>query len=83
MGIIRAIFEGYRSVKPKHDDSIYEYLKDTPVLHSSQYLDELYQHAQTKFQEDCILEHMNRHGAWEVKSYRAIEREIIDRRWRK
>lgn len=69
--------------KKRNRDWEYEYLKTTPVLHSSQYLSELYDQAKTKQQRECILEHMNRHTAWEVESYRKIEQNFINKEWGK
>jgi hypothetical protein len=75
------MFEGYKAAK-KSRQWEYDQLLSTPCLHSSQYLHELYTAAENKEQEDCILDHMNRHAAWEVDSYRKIEKKIISERWK-
>jgi hypothetical protein len=79
------MFEGYKDAK---GSSVYEkqrkfnHLLSTPYLEDSQYLSDLYQQATSKEQKDCILEHMNRFTAWEVKTYKALEKKIIDERWK-
>lgn len=82
MSILRAVFEGYSSAKPKHRDWEYEYLLTTPVLHSSQYLNELYEHAKTKEQKECIIQHLNRHDTYGVENYRNIQDKFINERWK-
>lgn len=82
MSILRALFEGYRTAKIKTRDWEYENLLNTPILHSSQYLHDLYMAAETKEQKDCIIQHLNNHAAWEVKPYRDIQDKIINERWK-
>lgn len=79
MGFLASLFKWYGENRDRKWE--YEYLKTTPVLHSSQYLSELYNNAENKYQQECILEHMNRFAAWEVDSYKRIERDFIKKEW--
>lgn len=84
MSIIKAMMEGYYEAKaPKRLRNEFEWLvhEQNPLLKSSEELSRLYAKATNTYQEDCILEHMNRHAAWEVESYRKLEQKIIDERW--
>jgi hypothetical protein len=89
-GIIRSIFEGYKAAKSERktvfDSWEYDQLLDTPYLHSSQFLNQLYEDAQNdkdagSYKIDCIVEHMNRHGVWDIDGYKKVEQKIIDKRW--
>lgn len=85
MSIIKAIFEGYKAAKEKNPDYRsweYDYLLTTPYLHSSQYLGELYEKAKDDYQKECIVDHLNRHNTWGIKSYDKIQKKFIDERWK-
>lgn len=58
----------------------FDELDHTPFLFSSSYLLELSEDA-TKEEYESILDHMYRHNATEVDSYRNVEKEIIKRLW--
>lgn len=79
MGFLARLFRYYGENRDRNWE--YEYLKTAPVLHSSQYLSELYENAENKYQQECILEHMNRYAAWEVDSYKEIEQKYIRKVW--
>lgn len=79
--ILAAVFQGYRSVKKdeiKHKE--YEWLQETPYLHSSQYLKDLYKQASNKEQEDLIIDHINRFKVYEIGNYTDIYDDYIDKR---
>ena len=82
MSLLEALFNGYKKAKPRHADWEYEYLLTTPVLHSSQYLNELFDHAKTKAQKECIIQHLNRHDTYAIDSYREIQGRFINERWK-
>lgn len=80
--IMRSVTDGYKEARPNRRDWEYGYLASAPVLHSSEYLTDLLDGARNRDQEDCILEHINKHDAWDVDSYRNVGNQIIDKRWR-
>lgn len=78
MSILSSIFSGYKAAtKSKAIDKEYLLVAEYPMLHSSQYLNDLYDHATTKEQKDCVLEHINRFAAYEVDSYMEIHKKAI------
>ena len=82
-GIIKAMFDGYKETQPRRNHKGWEYesLTRTPFLHSSDYLNSMYEDAQSDFEKDCIVDHMVRHDAWDTNSYKRLEQKIIDERW--
>ena len=80
-GIVRGMMES-DSVKRRKNEWTYEELDHTPFLFSSGYLDGLREQATHKSQFEGILNHMYRHDATEIPSYREVEKKIIDRYWR-
>lgn len=87
--LLKSIFDGYADAKrsskkkyPEKNDKMFNWLvhEENPILFSSQQLNDLLEEAGTDHQLDCILEHLNRHEAWEVDSYKRIERKIIEKR---
>lgn len=67
MGIFRSILFGVHDgmkeagKKKKPGEWEYENLEHTPFLHSSDYLNELYEDAQYNWQRDAVKDHMERH----------------------
>lgn len=85
--IVESIFEGIKAADTPYRDKrekerSFQELDTTPYLFSSGYLDEMYGKATKKAEYESILGHMNRHAAWEVDSYKVIEKKIIDKYWR-
>jgi hypothetical protein len=61
----------------------YKWIANSSLLHSSSYLEELYTAAKgSKEKEDAILDHMYKHAAYEVDSYKELEQKIIRKRWK-
>lgn len=79
---VQSMFDGYREAKKGDFTTQFAELEWTPLLFSSNYLDDMYDKAKTKEDYYTILDHMYRHDATEVESYRKIEQKIIDRYWR-
>jgi hypothetical protein len=86
MKIMQTILYGffdYHKRKNVDRQSEFDNLCGTSVLHSSDYLTELHKAANgDKAKEDIILDHMNKHAAYEVESYKLLESKIINKRWR-
>lgn len=83
MSLLGSLFSGYKAAnKSKMIDREYLLVAEYPMLHSSHYLNDLYERATTKEQKDCVLEHINRFAAYEVDSYMEIHRKAMDSRWK-
>ncbi|MCM3616655.1 hypothetical protein M3936_03570 [Sutcliffiella horikoshii] len=70
----------YRSKKQTEWE--YRNLTNTPYLHGSEYLNELYSATKKKEDHDCILQHLYNHqsvGVLEIESYAKLENKIIER----
>ena len=88
-GFLKSIFDGYAEAKhgnkkkyPEKNNGVFDWLVNdhNPLLFSVAELEQLQEDARTDHQLDCILEHLNRHEAWEVPAYKRIERKIIEKR---
>lgn len=88
---LKSIFDGYAAGKnasrkkyPERNNKIFDWLVNdkNPKLFSVAELEDLYEQAGTDYQVDCILEHLNRHDAWESDGYKRFEKKIINERWR-
>lgn len=87
--LLKSIFDGYTEAKhsnkkkyPEKNNGMFDWLvhENNSILFSVAELDQLQEEARTDYQLDCILEHLNRHDAWEVPAYKKIERKIIEKR---
>jgi hypothetical protein len=80
--LVWAMFEGYKEAKKdtSHQRKMEE-MKRTSYLFSSAELNDLYKNAETDDDYNAILDHMYRHDATEVSSYRRIEKKIINHMW--
>jgi hypothetical protein len=80
--IAQGVF-GYYKEKGKVRQNEFGFLSCTNLLHSSDYLEKVYRSANgNKAKEDIILDHINKHAAYEVDSYKLLESKIINKRWR-
>jgi hypothetical protein len=74
---------GYYKEKGREKQNEFDFLSCTDLLHSSDYLEEMYRAANgDKAKEDIILDHINKHAAYEVDSYKLLESKIVNKRWR-
>lgn len=85
LGFLSAIFAGYRESK-KDDIKMKPYgmVRDTPFLHGTEYLTELYNNATTKEQQDCVLENILYHYdlVKDNERYMKLHDRIINERWK-
>ncbi len=86
MKVLHAIAHGvfgYYKEKGKARQNEFDFLSCTDLLHSSDYLEEMYIAANgNKDKEDIILDHINKHAAYEVDSYKELENKISRKRWK-
>lgn len=81
--IVRSVFDGYKeATKGKRKKLAFDELDRTPFLFSSGYLNEMYEQAHDKEEYESILDHMYRHEATDIDSYKSIENKIVDKFWR-
>jgi CRISPR/Cas system-associated protein Cas5 (RAMP superfamily) len=60
-GVLQSIFQAYAEHRKKHRKmSEFEYLENTPYLHSSDYLRELYRGADTKEKKQKLFDYIER-----------------------
>lgn len=82
-GIVKGMLEADTPNRDKRQrEWDFEELGQTPFLFSSGHLEGLRERATRKHEFESILDHMYRHNATEVDSYKNIENKIIDRYWR-
>jgi len=62
----------------RRKSAVFEYLRNTPYLHSSDYLRELYQSANTKAEKNILFDYIKRFGVddEEYKGYYSIYEQI-------
>jgi hypothetical protein len=62
----------------RRKSAVFEYLRNTPYLHSSDYLRELYQSANTKAEKNILFNYIQRFGVddEEYKGYYSIYEQI-------
>jgi hypothetical protein len=83
MGLLQALFAGYKAAnEEKIKQREYDHLLYTPFLHSPEYLKDLYNQADNIDQEDCVIDHINRHKVYEVGAYGKLYDKHVDRRWK-
>ena len=78
---VESIFKGMQEskhVKERQRNNRLNELSYTPFLFSSGYLGELLDDCQSKEDYESLLDHLYRHDATEVQSYKEIELDIID-----
>jgi hypothetical protein len=60
-GVLRSIFQAYAEYRKRHRKmNEFEYLDQTPYLHSSDYLKELYRGADTKEKKQKLFDYIQR-----------------------
>jgi hypothetical protein len=78
-GVFQSIFQAYAGHRKRHRKmSEFEYLDQTPFLHSSDYLRELYRGADTKEKKQKLFDYMERFevGSKEYKGYYSLYEQI-------
>lgn len=79
---IKSLFDGYAEAKKgKRKELQWEELEHTPFLFSSDYLNEMYEEAESKEDYETILDHLYRNDATEISNYADIEERIINKYW--
>lgn len=73
--------EFVRSKSKREYDMRFDLLDQSPFLHSSKYLNELYESAKSKQDFNVLLEHIYKSQAEEIDSYQEIEKKIINKYW--
>lgn len=83
---VKSLFDGYAAAKTPYADKKkrdweFKELETYPMLFSSEYLNTMYDKAETKSEHESILEHLYKFGknTENVESYRKIEKKIIDK----
>lgn len=71
--------EVVKSNKKKEYDLRFQLLEGSPYLHSSEYLNELYDSARSKKEYGVLLDHIYKSEAEEIDSYKEIEQKIIEK----
>jgi hypothetical protein len=78
-GVLQSIFQAYAEHRKRHRKMReFEYLDQTPYLHSSDYLKELYRGADTKEKKQKLFDYMERFevGSKEYKGYYSLYEQI-------
>ena len=85
MSFFRSLFQAYNGSdygKEKKRSRPFRELDGFPMLHSSNYLNNLITQAETDDELDLILEHLYKFDTLDIESYKNVEQKIIDRRWK-
>jgi len=69
------------SREAKFKQQQYQSLIETPFLHSSQYLKDLYASGNEE-EKGIVMDHINRFGAYEVDSYMELHNKEMERKWK-
>jgi hypothetical protein len=78
-GVFQSIFQAYAEHRKRHRKmNEFEYLDQTPYLHSSDYLKELYRGADTKEKKQKLFDYIERFevGSREYKGYYSLYQRI-------
>lgn len=85
MSFLKGFFDAYNTSdfgKEKKRAKAFKELEAFPMLHSSEYLNSLTKQAKTTEEYDLILDHLYKHETLDIDSYKNVEQNIIDLRWK-